>query len=138
MGRMAARSSGRSAKATSDAAPRETDVSRRGRGAELDARKEREVTDAAALEAAVRDAIRIHGTAFVETDLRAHGDPTRMAAIKRAIPDLVRELHSRGPNCDCPGFEVTERIAGLPLRVVPPLHGAIDSGQSDCKTRLVR
>jgi hypothetical protein len=72
------------------------------------------ITDAAALEAAVRDAVRICGAAFVETDMRAHRNPTRMAAIESATRDLVRRFHSRCPNCDYPGFDVTERITGLP------------------------
>ena len=74
----------------------------------------KEVTGAARLAAAVRDAIRICGAAFVETDMRAHRNPTRMAAIERATRDLARRLHSRCPFCDYPGFDVTERIAGLP------------------------
>jgi hypothetical protein len=74
----------------------------------------KEIADGAALEAAVREAIRICGAAFVETDMRAHRNPTRMAAIERATRDLVRRLLSRCPNCDYPGFDVTERIAGLP------------------------
>jgi len=74
----------------------------------------KEVTNAMALEAAVRDAVRICGAAFVETDMRAHRNPTRMSAIERATRDLVRRFHSRCPTCDYPGFDVTERITGLP------------------------
>lgn len=72
------------------------------------------VTDAAALEAAVLSAMRLCGSAFVETDMRAHRNPTRMAAIERATRDLARRFHGRCPNCDHPGFDVTERIPGLP------------------------
>lgn len=74
----------------------------------------KDVTDADALEAAVRETVRRCGAAFVETDMRAHRNPTRMAAIERATYDLVRCFHSRCPNCACPGFDVTERIPGLP------------------------
>jgi hypothetical protein len=74
----------------------------------------KDVTDATALEGAVREALRICGAAFVETDMRAHRNPTRMIAIERATRDLVRRFYSRCPNCDRRGFDVTERIPGLP------------------------
>jgi hypothetical protein len=74
----------------------------------------KDVTDAAALEAAVGDAIRLCGAAFVEADMRAHRNPTRMAAIERATRDLVRRFHSGCPQCDYRGFDATERIPGLP------------------------
>lgn len=86
----------------------------RGEAPAPDLMLEKDVTEAAALETAVRDAIRLFGAAFVETDMRAHRNPTRMAAIGRATFDLVRRLHSRCPNCAYPGFEVTERVSGLP------------------------
>ena len=53
------------------------------------------------------------GTAFVETDMRAHRNPTRMRAIKRATLDLVRGSRSRCPECNRPGFAVTECVPGL-------------------------
>ena len=74
----------------------------------------KEVTDVSTLEIAVEAAIRICGAAIVETDMRAHQNPSRMAAIERATRDLARRFHSRCPNCNYPGFDVTERIAGLP------------------------
>ncbi len=74
----------------------------------------KDVTDTGALETAVREAVRRCGAAFVEADMRAHRNPTRMAAIGRATRDLARRFHSRCPNCDQPGFDVTERISGLP------------------------
>ena len=75
---------------------------------------DKEVTDVAALKAAVGCALRISGAAFVETDMRAHRNPTRMTAIERATRDLVRRFHSRCPECGYPGFDLTERILGLP------------------------
>lgn len=74
----------------------------------------KEIADANALEAAVQDAVRLCGAAFVETDMRAHRNPTRMTAIKRATRDLVRRFYSLCPSCSHRGFDVTERIAGLP------------------------
>jgi hypothetical protein len=74
----------------------------------------KDIPDVAALEAAVQDAVRLCGAAFVETDMRAHRNPTRMTAIERATRDLVRRFQSLCPNCGQRGFDVTERIPGLP------------------------
>lgn len=74
----------------------------------------KDIADVNALEVAVHNAIERCGAAFVETDMRAHRNPTRMAAIERATRDLVRRFHSRCPNCNHRGFDVTERIQGLP------------------------
>lgn len=72
------------------------------------------ITQPEALAEAVAHAIALSGAAHVETDMRAHCNPTRMAAIARAGADLVRRYLSRCPACAQPGFAVTERIAGLP------------------------
>ena len=74
------------------------------------------ITRPETLAAAVEAAIALTGAAFVETDMRAHHNPTRMAAIARAGQDLVRRYASRCPACAHPGFAVVERIAGLPCR----------------------
>lgn len=74
----------------------------------------KDIMDKDALAAAVQEAVQRCGAAFVETDMRAHRNPTRMAAIERATRDLVRRFHSRCPNCDYPGFDVIARIPGLP------------------------
>jgi len=54
------------------------------------------------------------GAAFVETDMRAHRNPRRMRAIKRATIDLARRARSPCPGCGRPGYAVTERLLGLP------------------------
>jgi hypothetical protein len=74
----------------------------------------KDITDPAKLEAAVQQVIAECGAAFVETDMRAHRNPTRMRAIERAAVDLVRRFRSRCPRCAYPGFDVTERVPGLP------------------------
>ncbi|HET6498064.1 MAG TPA: DUF6671 family protein [Coriobacteriia bacterium] len=56
------------------------------------------------------------GDVFVEVDLRAHANPTRMENIRRAADDLVARLLSACPACDAPGFGVSERVPGLPCR----------------------
>ena len=74
----------------------------------------KDITDRANLEAAVGAVVNKCGAAFLETDMRAHRNPTRMSAIGRATADLVRRFRSRCPECAFPGFDVTERVSGLP------------------------
>ncbi len=74
----------------------------------------KDIGDEAALEAAVTAVVGRCGAAFVEADMRAHRNPMRMEAIGRAAEDLVRRFRSQCPACARPGFDVTERIAGLP------------------------
>lgn len=64
--------------------------------------------------AAVAECVALCGSAYLETDMRAHRNPTRMRAIRRATIDLVRRYRSRCPKCGREGFVVTEWLAGLP------------------------
>jgi hypothetical protein len=73
----------------------------------------KDIMTAQDLRAAVAEAIVLCGSAHVETDMRAHRNPTRMRAIKRATIDLVRRYRSECPQCARPGFAVTERLSGL-------------------------
>jgi hypothetical protein len=75
---------------------------------------DKDITNSAKLEKAVKDCVALCGSAFVETDMRAHRNPTRMAAIGRATEDLIRRFLSPCPACLRPGFDVTERIPGVP------------------------
>jgi len=54
------------------------------------------------------------GPVFLETDLRAHANPTRMRTIGQAASDLANRLGSPCPACGTPGFWVVERVAGAP------------------------
>ena len=89
----------------------------------------KDVVDHAFLEEAVGQVVAKCGAAFIEADMRAHRNPTRMRAIERAASDLVRRFHSTCPTCCHPGFDVTERTRlpcewrGLPTRGA---HGSLD------------
>lgn len=50
---------------------------------------------------------------FVETDMRAHRNPTRMKAIEKATEDLIKNLFSLCPKCQAPGFVVIDFEKGL-------------------------
>jgi hypothetical protein len=54
------------------------------------------------------------GNVFVENDLRAHANPTRMANILKATQDLAKKMACRCPECMSPGFSITENKKGLP------------------------
>lgn len=54
------------------------------------------------------------GAACIQSDMRAHLNPTRMHAIERAARDLVRIATSLCPQCEWPGYDVVERLYGLP------------------------
>ena len=54
-----------------------------------------------------------NGLVFVETDVRAHTNPTRMAMIKMAAEDLANKLGCLCPVCTSPGFAAVEAIRGL-------------------------
>lgn len=55
-----------------------------------------------------------NGSAFVETDMRAMYNPTRMNVIKKATEKLAKKMNSLCPQCSTPGFSVTKSTAGLP------------------------
>ncbi len=50
---------------------------------------------------------------YIETDMRAHMNPTRMGKIARATEDLVSNIGSACPNCEMPGFVIVDVKKGL-------------------------
>jgi hypothetical protein len=67
-----------------------------------------------AFEQVVREAT--GGVVFVENDLRAHFNPTRMASIGEAGRDLVARMKCACPACGLPGFGAVGQVPGLPCR----------------------
>lgn len=57
------------------------------------------------------------GQVFIENDLRAFANPTRMSTIHSASINLGEKLNSCCPNCGIPGFWFTKVIAGLPCEL---------------------
>ena len=51
---------------------------------------------------------------FVEHDLRAFANPTRMKNIKEATKDLLLKLRSVCSKCQTPGFSISRHEPGLP------------------------
>ncbi|BCL34226.1 DUF6671 family protein [Nostoc sp. MS1] len=57
------------------------------------------------------------GKVNIETDMRAMYNPTRMKNIAKATHSLLKKISSCCPQCNTPGFEITERIPGLPCEL---------------------
>lgn len=57
------------------------------------------------------------GSVQIETDMRAHYNPTRMKNIEKATLDLIRKLNQLCLQCSWPGFDVVDRKIGLPCGV---------------------
>lgn len=74
------------------------------------------IRDLDALAVAVREAAAASGAgqAQLETDMRAHCNPTRMASIRELSFRLVRRLRQVCPVCDAPGWGLVGREPGLP------------------------
>ena len=79
----------------------------------------------------------------LETDMRAHMNPTRMASIRALAGRLAARLGTLCPACQCPGFGQTDMLRGLPCSSCnQPTQGVmaiIDSctacGHSDTRPR---
>ncbi len=81
------------------------------------------------------------GLVFLEVDVRAHVNPTRLEIIRLAADDLVNKLRSLCPNCGAPGFWIVEHIAGLPCEEcgTPTQESRADVlGCVKCQHRITR
>ena len=54
-----------------------------------------------------------YGCVYAETDMRALYNPTRMCIIENAAQKLVAKIKSYCPECNMPGFSITEAKPGL-------------------------
>lgn len=55
-----------------------------------------------------------NGRVHLETDMRAMYNPTRMKNIEKATYNLLEKINSFCPKCSTPGFDIIQRIPGLP------------------------
>ncbi|WP_298153992.1 DUF6671 family protein [Flavobacterium sp.] len=53
------------------------------------------------------------GSAYVETDMRACYNPSRMLVIEKAVNKLVARASTLCPDCGIPGFGAIDAVAGL-------------------------
>lgn len=54
-----------------------------------------------------------YNSVYVETDMRAMFNPTRMSVIEKATQKLIQKIKSDCPQCKMPGFGIIEAKIGL-------------------------
>lgn len=74
-----------------------------------------------------------HKEVWVETDMRAMYNPTRMKSIKKATINLIDKLNSTCPECEFPGFWIVEQKSGLPCKYCNLPTKSIKSHIYSCK-----
>jgi hypothetical protein len=72
------------------------------------------ITDWENLFEAYNHFIKLHSSVYVETDMRAMYNPTRMKVIEKATKKLAGKINSLCPQCSMPGFGITNAEQGLP------------------------
>ena len=55
-----------------------------------------------------------YGSAFLETDMRAMHNPTRMTVIEQVTHKLVEKILNDCPRCKTAGYDICEVVTGLP------------------------
>ena len=55
-----------------------------------------------------------YGSVYVETDMRAHLNPSRMAVIEETTKKLIAKIKTTCPSCQTPGFGIKDATPGLP------------------------
>ena len=58
-----------------------------------------------------------YGEVYVETDMRAMNNPTRMNVIEETTLKLIEAIKSTCPKCNTPGFIPVNYIQGLPCKL---------------------
>lgn len=74
------------------------------------------ITDLETLEKVYKEFVKDSGSCFIETDMRAMYNPTRMKVIEEVSLKLVNKVNSSCPECHFPGFGVVKAEAGLICR----------------------
>ncbi len=72
------------------------------------------IRDTGEFERLVQENLDAHGECYIETDMRAMHNPTRMDVIAAATRKLAESMLRPCPVCTTPGFEVEDVLSGLP------------------------
>ena len=75
----------------------------------------------------------LYGEVFAETDMRAMHNPTQMKVIAGLTEKLANNIMSVCPECDMPGFNVTEVKRGLPCEYCHSPTRSVLSYVFECK-----
>ncbi|PQJ82214.1 DUF6671 family protein [Polaribacter glomeratus] len=71
------------------------------------------ITKTSQLKETFQKMIKSYDSIYVETDMRAMYNPTRMSVIETTTKKLVTKINSCCPQCNAPGFDVTDVKKGL-------------------------
>ncbi len=78
---------------------------------------EKGIHDAHRLFSVAEEVISIHGSVWVETDMRAMANPTRMKVIEETAERFAAELACTCPQCGMFHFRIIDARAGLPCEL---------------------
>ena len=73
-----------------------------------------------------------YGAVFLETDMRAMYNPTRMKVIEEATNKLIDVISNQCPGCKFPGYDICEINSGLPCKLCGMPTRSILSFQYKC------
>lgn len=76
---------------------------------------------------------RKYQSVYVETDMRAMYNPSRMDIIQKATQKLLKQIQSLCPNCEMPGFTVTKSNRGLKCQNCNSPTNSVLSYVYECK-----
>ncbi len=103
------------------------------------------ITDHSALNQAIVNAARqsTDGKARIESDMRAHLNPTRMRTLAQLAAQLAGRLNSVCPACACPGWGKVDARPGLPCeacgmpteRVLSEVFGCLRCAHRETRAR---
>ena len=72
------------------------------------------IRDIHILKEAFQSLLTVNGTVYVETDMRAYVNPSRMKVIETTAQKLCDKILSLCPICQWPGFSISDYKTGLP------------------------
>lgn len=75
------------------------------------------ICDWSQLESVSENLLKQYGQVFIETDMRAMHNPTRMAVIATATECLTSIIKQLCPGCSAPGYDVQKAMPGLPCEL---------------------
>ena len=75
------------------------------------------IHDESRLKKQIKEYLDSHGSCYLETDMRAMHNPTRMSVIAELTERLIHKINHCCPHCHTPGFDITDAIHGLPCAI---------------------
>ncbi len=92
------------------------------------------IADGDQLRALSEALIEKHGSCWVETDMRAMANPTRMRVIAHTAERFAREISTLCPACSDVWFRITDAISGLPCELCGWPTQSVRAYRRTCRT----